>query len=322
VKASGATGVRAYKPGVSLLRRFLPTEEGGSDPGEPFALGNIPGFVAPGDQVQIRMTRMRLYEWSMVPWDKLPQQFNPVAFPFTVGLGQTVRQEFAKPFTEPVRDPRGSRELLLRGLYAQAVTKLIAEDGDLRSNIGRMASTPDLDGKIQDWLKVAREAYVEQQRARNAGNTMALNQVNRTIDALWMKASPVAILLYGASSAPRDAEVTYQLGLCMQEQAEQRQARLDLLAKAGVSPAPSDVERCQQAWTDAKGWWERFTTDFGRGTGAPPARQNRGRAEAMLGDWKAAADTWGDLSGPMEPGDKLAALNRAREAKLHLSPAK
>jgi hypothetical protein len=323
VKASGGPGASVWKPGVGTLRRFLPAEQGGADAGGPFPLNELPGFVAPDDQTRMQMNHVKLFELTLVPWEALPPQFNPVDFPFTVGLGQTVRENFAAPFMKPVRDPRGARELLLRGQYAQAVPKLVSEDGELREWVARRAAATDLDRNMQEWLKVAREAYVEQQRAKNAGNARLLGEVNKRIESLWGGKSigPVAILLFGASSGPRDAEVTYQLGLAMHEQAEQRQARLDLLAKAGVTPAESDVERCRQAWTDAKGWWDRFATDFGQGFSAPAARQNRGRAEAMLGDWSSAAATRGDLSGPMTPLEQVAALYRAREAREHL-PAK
>jgi hypothetical protein len=74
-------------------------------------------------------------------------------------------------------------------------------------------------------------------------------------------------------------------------------------------------------WVDSKGWWDRLVADFGKAPVGPPARQNLGRAEAMLGDWPAAAAAWGDVSGYMTPPEKLAAQYRAREAKKH-PPAK
>ena len=46
------------------------------------------------------------------------------------------------------------------------------------------------------------------------------------------------ILLEGASSVPGKAEVTYQLGLCKHERAEQAQARLELL-KRGPDEMPA-----------------------------------------------------------------------------------
>jgi hypothetical protein len=317
VKDSGATGLTVWKPGVSLLRRFLPVSEGGVDTPQPLPLRNVPGFTTPDDPTQIPMTRVRLYEWSLVPWEALPPQFNARAFPITVGLGQRVRDAFAIPFTAPVRDPHGARELVLRGRYNQAAPKLVTEDGELREHLALRAKATNLDHDVATWLQLARDAYVLQLKAQNAKDSLALADAHKQIELVWKQAKPVALLLFGASSGPRDAEVKYLLGLCMHEQAEQQQARLDLLARAGVPAAETDVKRCQDTWVDARGAWKRFADEFGAGLATPPARQNLARAEAMLGDWQAAEKTFGDTSGPMTPLEKLAALYNARQAKKH-----
>jgi hypothetical protein len=324
VKASGAAaGVKVFKPGIGLLARFLPVSEGGTDTERAFPAGELRGFTYAGDRTPLPMTRMRLFEMTMVPWEALPQEFNPQAFPTGVGLGQRVRLAFAVPFTKPVREARGARDLLLRGRYTQAAPKLVSEQNELRENLMRRASAKDLDKDVAEWLKAAREAYVYQARAQNAKDGVALADANKRIDYLWGKpAEPIGILLFGASSGPREAEVTYQLGLCMHEPAEQEQARLDLLARAGLPATPADVDRCRDAWRDAKDWWVRFTTNYGAGIAAGPARRNRARAEAMLGDWESAAKTFGDTSGTMTPPEKIAALYNARQAKKHLMPKK
>jgi hypothetical protein len=264
---------------------------------------------------------MQLFEWMLVPWDALPPQFNPRDFPITVGLGQRVREYFALPFMQPVRDPGSSRELLLRGRYAQAVPKLITEDSDLREHIARLASLEDVDDKVAKWLTMAREEYANQQRAQNSRVPTAQAEAGKRIENLWNPhtAGPIYALLFGASSGPRDEEVIYQLGLCMQEQAEQLQARVNLRSQSGSSPSSSDIERCKAKWVDAKGWWDRIATDFPRGYTGPSARQNRGRTEAMLGNWEGAAATWADVSGPMVRAEKLAALYRSREARQHVT---
>lgn len=324
VKDSGAAGVSVWKPGVGQLRRFLPASEGGIDTPQPFPLRNVRGFTLPDDATQIPMTRMRLYEWSMVPWEAMPREFNARDFPITVGLGQKVREAFALPFMTPIRDPQSSRELLLRGRYGQAAPKLVTEEGELREHLMLRAKATSLDKDVAEWLKVARDAYVFQLRAQNAKDSLALADANKRIEALWRgnAVGPVAILLLGASSGPRAAEVTYQLGLCMHEKAEQQQARLDLLARAGIQPAESDVKNCRDAWFDAKGWWDKFTAEYKGGLATPSARQNRARAEAMLGDWETAAKTFGDTSGPMLPLEKVAALYNARQAQKHVPTPK
>jgi hypothetical protein len=322
VKASGGTGASVWKPGTALLRRFLPVEDGGADIGAAFPLGSLRGFTRPDDRTEVRMTRLRYYELTLVPWELMPQHFNPKDFPITVGLGQHVRELFADTFIKQVREPQSARVLLLRGRYDKAVAGLIAEDNLLRDRIGLRAQETQIDKHVAEWLKDAREAYADQQRAQNSGRPTAQAAAAKRIEALWKAAVPVYVLLFGASSGPRDAEVTYQLGLCMQEQAEKYQAGIDLKARAGIPAASSEVERCREKWVGANGWWDRMASDYGMSLAGPPARQNRGRAEAMLGQWEAAVVTWSDVSGPMTPLEKLAALYRARDAKAHVTAKK
>jgi hypothetical protein len=322
IKSSGGKGATPWKRGTGLTRRFLSKDDGGVDVASAYPLSMLPGFARPGDRTQVQLTRMQLYEWSLVPWEALPPQFNPEDFPVTLDLGQRVRELFASPFTQPVRDAHGSRELLVRGQYARAIPRLVTEDSDLREQISRRKQAKNLDREVADWLRVAREAYANLLRARNARSPAAETDASRRVAALWTPelGQPVYLLLHGALAGPRDAEVTYQLCLCKHEQAEQLQARLDLQTRNGVSLPASDVERCRQAWADAKGWWDHFAADYGRGPAATAARQNLGRAEAMLGDWQAAASTWGDAGGSMTPPERLAALYRAREARMQLPP--
>jgi hypothetical protein len=320
MKAAGAAGASVWKPGLALLRNFLPVDEGGADAGSPFQLGNLRGFTRPDDPTKVRMSRMRYYEWSLVPWELMPQNFNPNDFPITVGLGQRVRELYAATFLQPIRDPQSSRTLLLRGRYDRAAGILTTEDSGLRDHLNRRRDQNTvLDKQVADWLKDARAAYANQQRAQNSPRPSDAVDAAKRVDALWKAADPVYVLLFGASSGPRDGEVTYQLGLCMQEQAEKYQAGLDLRKRAGIPATPTELDRCRDRWVGAKGWWDRMASDYGQGMAGPPARQNRGRAEAMLGDWEAAAATWDDVSGPMSPLDKLAALYRAREARTHLA---
>jgi hypothetical protein len=317
VVSSGAKGASVWTESVTLTRHFLPPEEGGIDAPASFALKRLPGFTRPDDPSMVKVTRLKLYDWTMVPWDAMPQEFNPIDFPITVGLGQRVRQLFEDIFTKPVREPGGARELALRGQYDRAVPLLVTEDSQLREWIARRNQEEDLAKKLQDWLKSAREAYALQLRAQN--NPALRNEATKRVDTLWHPdfARQVYILLYSAAAGPRDAEVTYQLGLCLQEQAEQYQARIDLLNREKLPVPPADLEHLRQACADAKGWWERFAGDYNQVLFAPSARQNLGRIEAMLGNQDAAAAAWSDLRGVVDPMEALGSLYRAREARKH-----
>jgi hypothetical protein len=114
---------------------------------------------------------------------------------------------------------------------------------------------------------------------------------------------------------PRHAELTYLLGLCTHERAERVQARLDLLARTpgAAPPSPAEVDKAQVAWRDALGWWKEYLDRYPTGSGASAARRMGGRAQAILGDSKAAAALCRQLSEDMTALEKVAALYRARQ---------
>lgn len=294
--AAGAGAVKPWTPGVGLLRRFLPKEEGGSAENDPAAR---------------RLSPKSLFELSLVPLDALPRLFRDERkFPVTVGLGQRVLAYFSNLFIRPVSDPQGARDLLLRGRYRKAIESLVQEDQSLREAQAARAKVADLDKQVDAWVALAIPAYADQQRAR--GNAQALADANGRIEKLWSEANAVGLLLTAAAAGPRDADVTYQIGLCMHEQAEQLQARLDLLVRSGAKPEAANLEKARQAWIDAKGSWERFVDDFARDAAAPTARVQLGRTKARLGDWQGAAAVWENVDGPMTAPEKVAAQYRAR----------
>ena len=319
VVSSGAKGASVWADSVTLTRRFLPAEEGGIDAPAPFPLKRLPGFTRPDDPSMVKVTRLKLYDWSMVPWDAMPQEFNPSDFPITVGLGQRVRQLFEDIFTKPVREPGGARELALRGQYDRAVPLLVTEDSALREHIARRNQEVELHSSFSEWVKLAREAYAIQLRSQS--NPALRDEAIKRVDTLWHPefARPVYLLLFSAAAGPRDAEVTYQLGLCLQEKAEQYQARIDLLNRDKQPVPPADVEHLRQACGDAKGWWERFAGDYSQVVFAPSARLNLGRVEAMLGNWEAATGAWSDPRGMTDPLEVLGSVYLARDARKHIA---
>ena len=72
---------------------------------------------------------------------------------------------------------------------------------------------------------------------------------------------------------------------------------------------------------DALGWWKKYGDDHPEESAERPSsspgraaavRRMQARAQAMLGDGKAAAATYEDLTGPMDPLSQVAALYQAR----------
>src|SRR5262249_21793196 len=116
-------------------------------------------------------------------------------------------------------------------------------------------------------------------------------------------AYPVLVLLGRAQAQTRGPEVTFQLGLCKQEQAERLQMRLDLLSSAAL---PEEVEKAHTAWRDALGWWVRYATDYPEGIDRTVVRRLRGRAEQALGDTGSARRFWQEVPVPSEEARRIA----------------
>ena len=109
-KASGdPPAVKLWSQGPTLLRNFLPPDEGGTDPGSRFELAALRGFSDPRDQaVAPHMQRYLLFQLELTPWDVMPEAFqNQDRFPYNVGLGLRVRDSFQAPFRRIALEPQG-----------------------------------------------------------------------------------------------------------------------------------------------------------------------------------------------------------------------
>jgi hypothetical protein len=305
IQAASAAGAdkparaEVMRSAAVLLRRFLPPEEGGVDQGAAVAAAN-------GQKA----TRKDLFALELVPWSAMPAQFlDPKRFPANIELGQRVRALFARPFVRSAQEPGGPRDLLLRSRYSSAITELVTEQEHWREQRKQRANAGDLEQRTGAWVDRAITAYAAQLRGQPGAD--------ERVRELWeQQVGPVLLLLNSAIAAARNPEITYLLGLCMQEQAEQVQARLELQARTpGTTPHPSDVEKARAAWVDARNTWKRYAADYPKGNERVAARLLRGRAEAMLGDRKAAAATWKELSDDMTSLEKLACLYLARQVE-------
>jgi hypothetical protein len=291
--------VRVWPEGTGLLRRFLSPES----------------FSPADDNTPVSLTRQQRFLFELVPWKHFPGLFqDPQKFPYNAGLGQRVREGFLRPFVrgniEGGHSMPTPRDLLLRGRPGKAAPELVSEREHWLRQRNRRAAAGNVEQQIGPWLQQAFAAYANQVRARNPQDQ---EEAARAIAELWNHAEPVEILLQGAIAVPRLAEITYQLGLCKQEQAERLQARLDLAAGKGEAAAdPADVEKARAIWRDALGWWKEFAEQYSGEDAYPASRRLRGRAQAVLGDRQGAVASWKDLSGDMTDLEKLASLYRAR----------
>lgn len=307
--------VMGWRDVTTLLRDFLPPEEGGVDKGERIPLRALAGFTTPDDLSEARFPRKQLFEVQLVPWMALPQQLrDPRKFSYNVGLGSRVRQRFQEPFIVSATQPGHIRDSMLRGRYESAISKLTNEREYWHQALVARDADPNLDREVEEWLAKATPVYAEQLRARGASPQAV--ETSQEVQALWQPqtARPLIVLIDGAIAGPRLAEVLYLLGLCKQDQAEQVQSRLDLQARTpGVTPDASDVQKAKEHWTNAVNWWTKYQEEYPKGAQCAAVRRMLGRARAMLGDTAGAAKEWENLTEPMTEPEKIAALYLARQ---------
>jgi hypothetical protein len=254
----------------------------------------------------------------------LPDKFRSnIDMPYNIGLGQKVREIFSGPWFQGILASGGSRDLLLRGRFPQAAKLLVAEQEKRRDQERQSAEAGDLGPRLDEWITEANRAYANQLRKLRGGSPQEQAEAAKAVDELWggEKVEPVFLLLTGALARPRGAEVTIQLGLCKQEQAERMQARHDLLSRGGAKPSAADLRKLKEAWRDALGWWNDYDSHYPKASdqGAGDldrdrvtVRRLRGRAEQALGETRAALKDWQDVSGPVSEPEKIALLYCAR----------
>jgi hypothetical protein len=302
--------VGAWKPATAVTRNFLPRDEGGVDEGEQLRLADLRGYTLANDPAVVLLPRQNLAMLELVPWPAMPRQFKDYnLFPYNVGLGRRVREVFAQPFLRSALEPGGPRDLILRGRFGKAAQLLVEEnDRWSRQQQRRALAGSDLDQQVNAWVQDAFKAYAEQLRAQN-GPPEAAAQAEARVSALWRNAEAIDIVMGNAIAGPRRAEITYLLGLCKHEQAEQEQARQEA---RGGKPSADSVKKMQVAWGDALGWWKQYADNYPKGSAASAARRLHARALAALGERQQAAVLLHDVAGMTEL-EKLAALYQARQ---------
>ena len=295
--------------GATLLRTFLPKEEGGSTGMIVAAFVEIRGFEEKPNQ-RTKLPQRFVYELELTPWFELWSYFRDTTnFPYNAGLGQHVRELYAEPFRAFVMEPHEARDLMLRGDYLAAIQKLTGERGLSGDQLRAFRKVENERAKVPGWVLKALNAYADEKRAENEAERAAARQ---KIKKVWEEpeAELVVTLVSGDAARTRSAETTYYLALCRHEQAEQAQLRLDLATQA--EPA----EKAEQEWSEALYWWNRFGEDYQQAPEREAARRWHGRALVMHGNREAAVAVWeSDIPGSKHPLEKVACLYLAERAR-------
>jgi hypothetical protein len=325
-KAGGGATVRFWSYGTRMLRQLLSSDEGGAGKGDVIRLlrwGQVLPWQAvprrllvdPGDQRFLGLEpQQRLLGVMAAPLDRF--YFEGHRPPVAVGGRVKEDVQIAEVF-----DFHGTRDLILRGRYKDAVEELVQMRKQADDQKNQYKTAGDLDDRFDEWCDHVREAQgrlelTKADAAKGQATEAEVTAAKNRVTALYAREGQVAMLtLLGRAAEPLGNDVTYQLALCKQEQAEQLDARLERRRRAGEAVTEGEAGAAREAWEDAGIWWERYLDEYPQGPAAPAARRLRARVCERLGDRETAAGLLADLSGDLTGPEKVARLYLARQLK-------
>jgi hypothetical protein len=224
-----------------VLMTFLPPNEGGTD-------RDPPG-----------RRRIDRYHSDPIPWQALPPILREQSLPGEPG--QRVRALFADRITF-LSQPGQARELILRGLFDEATQRLV----ELQSKMG--AKPPaEIEKHVVVWVEAARDVYgrlakAERTLERDPSAIADRDKAREDIKNLWLNAKVIDTYMNAVVSEPLQAEITYLLAICKQEEALRRTYR---------------GEDDKAAWKTAAPWWEKFIHTYSTSPAIPTAKRNYAR---------------------------------------------
>jgi hypothetical protein len=313
---------------MTVLRRFLPPEEGGID----------------------KARRRPRAEAELVPWNALPELIAR-GFPSDTELGRRLRTIFQKFFVAFMLDPKptreaerqrlakvstssprdensgdsalgplvlltsGSRDEMVHGRYEEATVPLVELRDELRKLKSLVQNDPALQEQLLKWSEDFRGAYADLLRAERTshGDRQGVQAARARVAGLWAKnEGPLTALMLGSASEPLGGVTTYFLALCKHEQAERLQVKAD---HAGPQASAEAARAAAEAWKGAADWWETYLTENTLTVWTPTARSLRARALASMGNKEGAASLLEDLTGNVSDLEQLGRLYRARELR-------
>jgi hypothetical protein len=243
----GPDGVRAREGAPGLTRRFLGEGEGGVD----------------------KVGRAALARLAMLPRDAWPRPIQELEGE----PGDRIRLYVLQQVLEFQLEPGKPRDLVLRGQFKDASSQMVPRLEQLRTQDDIFKKTQeDVFTEFETWKQHLYEAYGKEEKAKEArhrgGPPEAVEAAVQAREQVWKSGVKVlSILVEGGTAESRRAQVMYQQGLCMHEQAERARARADALAGAEGADADevkSARDAALSAWRDAAGWWTNYTQLYPR----------------------------------------------------------
>jgi hypothetical protein len=270
---------------MGLSRRFLPPEEGGIDKSKrilPIVMfSSTQGIATPSFLRELPPTMANDYE-----------------------------MRYRSRFIQLAQESGHPRDDILRGRLTRASDSLVKEmDQAKDAKQGYLSQKDEIDTFLREWRPHFIEAKaLTIQSPQDPG-------ARENFDAVRKEGEKVLGILFSGEAAESIlAEATYQMGLCMQEIAERRQARIERLTKNG-KPSEIDVAKANEAWTTALTWWQSYLDKYDAAPMLPWARLNKARCLEARGDKDKAKNILQGVGEPVSVPEQVACRYRAKNLK-------
>lgn len=225
------------------LRSYLPTDQGGTDPGPPGA---------------------RLQD------DNHRNQIPPSAFQTPEGLKEIafihVRLRAGFALVGAFIEPPNPRERIQRGQFQDAAKDIVDKQDLFANGLERLRLTRDADQQIREWIAADNQLYTDLSRAESitkSKDAVAAAQV--AIDA-HERQEAAQLLVDQLSAKVGRAEASLLLALCKHEQAERLQVRLERAPPAEQARLKAEAT---SAWKTASAAWGTYEQTSSAHAGFP-----------------------------------------------------
>jgi hypothetical protein len=270
---------------LGVSRRFLPPEEGGIDKSKkilPFVLLS---------STQALATPAFLSELPSI-------------------MANDYNMRYRSRFIQLFQESGHPRDDVLRGRLTRATDSLVKEmDQAKDAKQSYLSQKDEVDGFLKEWrphfveAKARTVEFPQDPEARENFNT--IRKEGEKV---------LGVLFNGEAAEPMLAEATYQMGLCMQETAERRQARVERPAKS-EKPSEKELARANEAWATALTWWQSYIDKFDAAPMLPWARLHKARCLEALGDKDKARSILQNVGEPVSASEQVACRYRAKNLK-------
>jgi hypothetical protein len=282
-KVSAGATVTVWGDACRAQRQFLPLPEGGSD---------------------AAWRRQREANQTIFPPGGPPRVVQ--AMIETLGpaneLGLQMQLAFRKPFITLTLDAGSPRELVLRGRYEEAASRLVEMRKSLLQQQKRLMAMPDAETHVAGWFSnQVKPAYVDLVRSERGSPADREAATQRLFQAMKHGSGPLGVLTEGAVANSLLPRVDYLLAQAKHEQAERAAHR--------------KTANSADAWRDAAFLWGRYTDEHANQPAAASARRMLARCKCQLGETDAAVALLAEQTEQLPVTEKMARAYLARQVK-------